>query len=336
MTMSKHNIVMVAVIAGLLMASVIGAAFAYQTTTENTDNNTPVTYALLHVSTDSGTEKAAAYLLDNLGNIHSGTGSLAAHATEDLSPSDAVIIYEDTKDLTSDVSAAGEDYKVDKIMLIHLTISGLEGLEGSKITMTIGGAVAESIVLADGTVSMYTSVATVNFEEDPFLSAFKGSIMISVTNPTSSAMTHTGTSVDISIMASHTDSVADPTLTAGDMDLTLSDGHYSGSATLTYDEVRSTGAYGALITITLNSDDTTWIPTAGDVIVITLSGGSDYVTGYKFTGTDKSALTIYLPIPIIGGNYSGTMDVDVFSANTTGDIKLVYSLKEVGLSPASS
>jgi len=290
-----------------VMSMAVGYAY-YSGVTTVDDNSVDTRYSILYVSDSTGTQE---YPVSNL--FSNMPDSVTAGETFDASSDGDThyyLAYRDTEELTGTPAEEGSGVvRGDRtIIALQVTLSGLSDLNGSTVTLRIGGSSATSVISDGGCTIVGNSFSTVASEGDE-KSSFIGRIALMITpyatrdiNISSPAITMT---------AYHTDLTATGMLKASSMTTTGSSGSYATTSNISYTNSPATGSDLAVLKLEATYDSTWYASESYRGMVTAIL--YDSIRGTSVSQScyidSENKWTVTLPVKLTGGAFYGSLEI---------------------------
>ncbi len=300
-----------AAIAISLLIGCAGLGYAYYSgSTEVEDNTVDVNFSTLYVSDSTGdTKYSPSVLLQGIPSSVTSGETFDAASPEGKS---YYITYRDTAELSGESASfsSGEVEGNRLIIAIASSISGLEDLENSTITIKIGGSSATAVIMNGECEIVGNSFSTTEKERttsDYTRSTFTGRIHILIT-PYTSGTVNTS-SAKITMTANHTELVAQGKLSVTGFETEGSDGSYSSKTDLKYYANPSTGSDMAVLSISAVYNESWNGNTVSICVIDKLRGTSVTVTTVVEFVDSEYKWVAEIPFRLMSGMFSGNLEI---------------------------
>ncbi|MBQ7978313.1 MAG: hypothetical protein IJ248_00955 [Candidatus Methanomethylophilaceae archaeon] len=298
-----------AVIIAALIIGCTGLGYAlYSGITTVEDNTADIRYSVLYITDSQESVKyPASSIFSNM------PGSVIAGETFDASSDGEThyyLAYRDTEELTGTPAEEGSGVvRGDRtIIALQVTLSGLSDLNGSAVTLMIGGSSATSVISDGGCTIVGNSFSTVTSEGDE-KSSFIGKVALMITPYATGDINIS--SPAITMTAYHTDLTATGMLKASSMSTTGSSGSYATTSNISYTNSPATGSDLAVLKLEATYDST-WYASESDRGMVTAIL-HDSVRGTSVSQScyidSNCKWTVTLPVKLTGGAFHGSLEI---------------------------
>jgi hypothetical protein len=311
--MNTRTLAVVALIMVCLIGSSgVGLAY-YAGTTSVEDNAVDTQYSLMYISDSTGDSHCdPGVLLSNIPSSVTAEQISQGYTFDAASDGDThyYLVYRDTNELTGTPapSEPGTVHGDRSIIALQVFISGLSDLNGSTVTLKIGGSTTTSVISEGSCTIVGNSFSTVDHDGDE-RSQFIGRVSLVIAPYSAGSIDSSSASLEMT--AYHTELTATGQLKVSAMSTTGSSGQYTTTSGITYANSPATGSDLAVLRITATYDST-WYADANDrgavtaVLKDSVRGTSVSQTCYIDSGY---GWTVALPVKLSGGAFYGSLQI---------------------------
>lgn len=272
------------------------------------DNEVDTRYSYMFLSDSTGTTHYGADVI-----FSNMPDSVTAGETFDASSDGEThyyLVYRDTEELTGTPAEGGSGVvSGDRtIIALQVTLSGLSDLNGSTVTLRIGGSSATSVISEGGCTIVGNSFSTVASEGDE-RSSFIGRVALMITPYQTGDVD--ASSASLNMTAYHTDLTATGMLKASTMSTTGSSGSYTTTSDISYTNSPATGSDLAVLELEAKYDSS-WYSSDSDRGIVTAilydSVRGTSVSQSCYIDSDNK-WTVTLPVKLTGGAFYGSLEI---------------------------